>query len=160
MENWAEEIAIKIDAKLEGTRDKEIRFYRIDEFKRNIVRVGSFSKSCPFCQQQKIPISEISGKIEEAINVPGKTRKEYDRLISRLSKHIQKEHGFYAPYYYSYNFSFIGIVIGLLVGYFFTKIYPDIWIEMLSAGFVSGLMPSYIWGSYKDKKIRSQKRLM
>ncbi len=160
MENWAAEITDTIDKKLEGTRDKEIRFYRIDEFKRNITRVGSFSKSCPFCQQQKISISEVVDKIDEAVNVPGKTRREYDRLINRLSKHIQKEHGFYAPYYFSYLYSFFGIVVGLIIGYALIKINQDYWIEMLSVGFIAGLIPCYIWGFIKDKKIRSEKRLM
>ena len=160
MENWASEIIKTIGNKLESTRDKEIRFYRIEEFKRNITRVDSFSKSCPFCQQQKISVSEVVDKIDEAVNVPGKPRREYDRLISRLSKHMEKEHGFYAPYYFSYLYSFFGIVIGLIIGYALIRINPDYWIEMLSIGFIVGLIPSYIWGFIKDKNIRSEKRLM
>lgn len=160
MKNWATEITDKIDTKLEGTRDKDIRFYRIDEFKRNIARVDSFSKNCPFCEQQKISISEIVDKIDEAVNVPGKTRREYDRLISRLSKHIQKEHRFFAPYYFSYLYSFYGIVAGLILGYVLMKINPYYWVEMLSIGFSVGLIPSYILGFIKDKKVRKDKMLM
>ena len=160
MGNWEKELNKIIDTKLESTRDKEIRFFRIDEFKRNIERVGSFSESCTHCQQQKTVIVEVVEKIEEAIHIPGNTRREYDRLIARLSKHIQKEHGFYPPYYFSYLYSFFGIAIGLIIGYILMKIKPELWIEMLSIGFVAGLIPSYIWGSIKDKKIRSEKRLM
>ena len=160
MENWSTEIIDTIDAKLKGTREKDIRFYRIDEFKRNIARVDSFSKSCPFCQQQKINIAEVADKIDEAVNVPGNTRREYDRLISRLSKHIQKEHGFYAPYYFSYLYSFFGIIAGLILGYLLMKINPEFSVEMLSIGFIIGLIPSYIWGFVKDKKVRSTKKLM
>jgi hypothetical protein len=160
MENWDIKITNTIDGKLKDVREKDIRFYRIDEFKRNISRIEMNSKSCPFCKKQKINISEISNKIEDAVNIPGKTRREYDRLISLLSKHMQKEHGFYAPYYFSYFHSFWGIVAGLVVGYGLMRIFPEYWIEMLSIGFVSGLIPSYIWGHIKDKKIRSEKRLM
>lgn len=160
MENWATEISKNIDTKLEGTRDKDIRFYRIDEFKRNIVRVGSFSQSCLFCQKEKISISEISNKIDEAVNVPGKSRREYDRLISRLSKHIQKEHGFYTPYYFTYLYSFFGIVAGFIIGFALMKLFPGFYIEMLSIGFIICLLPSYFIGYSKDKKNRSKKRLM
>jgi len=160
MKNWAKEITDIIDSKLEGTRDKEIRFYRIDEFKRNITRVDSFSKSCPICKQKKIHISEVVDKIDEAVNVPGKTRREYDRLISRLSKHIRKEHGFYTPYYFSYLYSFFGIIAGLILGYVLMKINPDYSVEILSIGFSIGLITSNIWGFVKDKKIRSEKKLM
>ncbi len=160
MKDWAKDTGEIIDKKLEGEKDKELRFYRIDEFKRNIDRVESFSKSCPFCFSQKTDISEIANKIDEAVKVPGRSRREYDRLISRLSKHMQKEHGFYAPYYFSYVYSFVGIVVGLLVGFLFSKLYPDLWIEMLSFGFVAGLLPGYIIGTVKDNKIRSRKKLM
>ncbi len=160
MENWATNIATTIDEKLTGIREKEVRFYRIDEFKRNASRVDSFSASCSFCKDQKKSISEVVEKLEEAISVPGKSRREYDRLISRLAKHIQKEHGFYAPYYFSYLYSFFGIVIGLIIGFVLMKTKPDLWIEMLSIGFIVGLIPSYAIGWIKDKKIRAEKRLM
>lgn len=160
MESWATKTINTIDKKIEGIRDKDIRFYRIDEFKRNIGRIESNSNSCPYCQQQKINVSEISNKIDEAVNIPGKTRREYDRLISQVSKHMQKEHGFYAPYYFSYLFSFFGIIIGLIIGYILMKIFPAYWIEMLSIGFVAGLIPGYFRGFIRDNKIRSEKRLM
>jgi len=59
MENWAEEINAKIDVSLEKSREKDLRFFRIDEFKRNITRVDEFSKSCPFCNKHKIDILNI-----------------------------------------------------------------------------------------------------
>lgn len=160
MENWATKIIDTIDSKLEESRNKEIIFFRIGEFKRNIKRVDTFSKDCQFCQKEKNSVSEVSDKIDEALNVPGKTRREYDRLISRISKHMQKEHGFYTPYYFSYIYSSIGIVIGLIIGYALIQIDENLWVEMLSIGFTVGLIPAYVWGFIKDKKIRSEKRLM
>ena len=160
MGDWASGIIKKIEKKLEGVKEKDIRFYRIDEFKRNVNRVDDFSGSCPFCQKQKTDIAASSEIIDEAINVPGQTRREYDRLISRLSTHMQKEHGFFTPYHYTYLFSFFGMVAGLLLGYFLYKLFPAFSWEMLSIGFATGLIIGYVWGYIKDKKIRSEKRLM
>ena len=117
MENWAEQINSRIDINLKKSREKDLRFFRIDEFKRNVTRVGEFSASCSICNKTKIDIAESSETITEAVNVPGHARREFDRLISRLSKHMRKEHGFYPPYYYSYTYSFIGIVFGLVIGF-------------------------------------------
>lgn len=160
MENWAVEINSKIDSKLEGTREKDIRFFRIEEFKRNINRVDTFSTSCQFCQKQKINISEIVEKIDEAIHVPGKSRHEYDRLISRLANHMQKVHGFYTPFHFAYLFSFFGMVAGTLLGYVLLRLFPEYNWAMLSLGFTIGLITSYVLGNIKDKKIRSAKKLM
>ncbi len=160
MDNWATAINNIIDEKLKDSREKDLRFLRIAEFKRNIARTGEFAKNCPDCNRQKKSISEIADKIDEVVELPGKPRRNYDRLISQLSKHIQKEHGFYAPYYFSYIYSTIGIITGLLIGFGLTKIFSGFYIEMLSVGFVTGLMPSYVLGYIKDKKIRAEKRIM
>lgn len=160
MGNWSEKIIQLTDTKLKGVRDKEIRFFRIDEFKRNIKRVDEFSASCPECKKEMINISEVVATLEEAINGPGKKRREYDRLISRLSDHMRKGHGFFAPYYFSYLYAFYGIVAGFLLGFVLTKLIPANDWEMLLIGVAIGIIVSYIIGSVKDKKVRSQKKLM
>ena len=160
MKNWSEQLIAELDEKLNGTKQRDMRFFRIDEFKRNVERVGEFSKNCSYCEKEKLNIAEISRKIDEAVQAPGKSRKEYDRLIGRLSSHMQKEHGFYPPFYYSYLFSFLGMVAGVLLGYFLMKIFPQLdWI-MLTLGFVDGLFAGYFWGNKKDSGIRMQKKLM
>lgn len=160
MANWSEEMKNQLDEKLTGTKTRDIRFYRIDEFKRNIVRVDSFSGNCPQCQKQKIDIAEAVAKIDEAVHVPGRSRRNYDRLISRLSGHMQKEHGFYAPFYFTYLYSFFGMIAGLVLGYLLLKLLPQHNWAMLSLGFVIGLIAGYAWGAGKDNKIRSDKKLM
>ena len=99
MNSWSEELHSTIDTKLEGVNDKDRRFFRIDEFKRNVSRVGSFSSTCPICKKEQQNVRAAVETIDEAINNVGKKRREYDKLITRLSKHMQKEHNFYAPYY-------------------------------------------------------------
>jgi len=160
MGNWSEEINSKIDIDLEKSREKDIRFFRVDEFKRNISRVDEFSKSCPFCHKQKIDITEISSKIEEAVEVPGNSRREYDRLISRLGKHMQKEHGFYAPFYFSYLYAFVGILIGLTLGIILYKLFPGYGEALFMMCLATGIIVAYIAGSRKDSKIRTAKKIM
>lgn len=160
MENWAEQINGKIDKKLAGTKEKEIRFFRVGELKRNISRAETFSAGCLFCRAQKDEIAGIVEKIDEAIHVPGPARREYDRIISRLSSHMQKEHGFFAPYYFSYLYSFFGMVAGLVAGYLLMRLLPEYNWVMLSAGFSAGLVVAYFLGAGKDKKVRDEKKLM
>jgi len=160
MENWAEEINAKIDVSLEKSREKDLRFFRIDEFKRNITRVDEFSKSCPFCNKHKIDILEVVETINEAVEVPGNKRREYDRLIGRLSQHMQKEHRFYAPYYFSYLYAFIGIVAGLASGYILFKTFPVYGEALFLACVMVGIVAAYILGSLKDGKIRTSKKIM
>lgn len=160
MGNWSDNLKEKIDKQLKETRDKDLRFFRIDEFKRNISRVDDFSNSCPVCKKEQINITEAVNTIDQAVHHISQQRRNYDRLITRLSKHMQKEHGFYAPYYFTYLISFFGIIGGSILGYLLMQINPAIKLELFLIGFSIGLLPTYIWGHLKDKKIRAEKRLM
>ncbi len=160
MENWAEVMISKIDVNLEKSREKDLRFFRVDEFKRNVTRVDGFSVSCPFCHKHKIDIAEAVENIYEAVEVPGKSRREFDRLISRLARHMQKEHGFYAPYYFSYMYAFIGILSGLIVGYILFRIFPANSELLLLVSIMVGIVASYVAGTQKDNKIRKAKKIM
>jgi len=160
MEEWSKHTISELNEKTKNIKRRDLRFFRVDEFKRNIERLGEFSGTCPYCEKEKINIAAIVDKMDEAIETPGKSRREYDRAISRLSEHMQKNHGFYAPYYYTYLFSFFGMVAGLLLGYLLMKLFPAYNWAMLSAGFVAGLITGYFWGGSKDSKIRSSKKIM
>ncbi|WP_346856743.1 hypothetical protein [uncultured Draconibacterium sp.] len=160
MDSWSTQLNSQIDEKLIGVNEKDIRFFRIDEFKRNVSRIDAFSSSCHECQQQKQYIQEAVDSIDKAIKNVGSKRRDYDKLISKLSKHMQKEHGFYAPYYFTYMYSFLGIVAGGLIGYLVMNLNPEYQLELFCLGFAIGLLPPYVVGSVKDKKIRRQKKLM
>jgi len=160
MEDWSKQVILRLDEKLTGLKQRDLRFFRIEEFKRNIERTGHFSKSCPACEKEKLNIAGIIVKIDEAIQVPGKSRREYDRIISRLSTHMQKVHGFFPPFYFTYLLSFFGMVAGLLLGYLLMKIFPDWNWMMLTLGFVAGLLAGYVWGNRKDAGVRTHKKIM
>lgn len=160
MDKWSKEIKIRIKAKLEGVRERDLKFFRIDEFVRNIERTEQYSPKCPQCAKNKIEIGVNIEKIDEAIKVPGPVRREYDRLISRISNHLLKEHGFYPPFHFTYLYSFVGMVAGLATGYALMKIFPQTdWIPLIT-GVAVGLIGGQVWGSMKDKKIRKEKKIM
>ncbi len=160
MESWGKQTVSQIDEKLKNTQQRDIRYFRIEEFKRNVFRVDEFSTNCPVCRKQKIDVNGVVANIDEAINTPGARRREYDRLISRLASHMQKEHGFYAPFYFTYLFSFFGMAAGIVIGSLLLKIFPAEGWALLTLGFVAGLTAGYVWGGIKDGKIRSSKKLM
>ncbi len=160
MGSWAEEINSKIDLDLEKSREKDIRFFRVEEFKRNIIRVGEFSGSCSICQKIKIDIAETVETIYEAIEVPGSSRREYDSIISRLARHMQKEHGFYAPFYFSYLYSFLGILSGILIGFILYMLIPGYGEALFLGCIMIGIITAYFVGNRKDRQIRTAKKIM
>lgn len=160
MENWAEKTTENLKSKLNNSREKDLRFFRVDEFIRNIRRVDEFSEKCPECNKFKTDINAISENIHAAINKPGRHRRDYDRLINRLAKHMKKKHGFVAPYYFSYLYSFYGSIAGVILGTVLYFIFPDYNWTAFALGLTPGLIVGYFRGAGKDNKIRRQKKIM
>ncbi len=160
MENWSEQMIMIIDGKLEGTEDKKLRFFRLEELKRNIHRIDRFAARCKGCNQFKPEVEDASVHIEEAVSVPGPERRELDRLIFRLSNHMIKEHDFFPPHHYNYKYSLMGIFAGIVTGFLLMKVFPSTHWYLLAAGLMAGLLTGQITGSIWDRKIRNDNRLM
>lgn len=160
MKNWSEDVIAHIDKTLENVGEKELRFFRVDEFKRNIKRVEEFSGTCDFCQKQKEEIAEVAETILEAVSVPGNYRRSYDRVIARLSGHMRKKHGFYTPFWFSYLYSFYGFVAGLIAGFLLSRLFPAGAETAWFASFAVCIVAAYLAGSRRDVKVRTEKRLM
>lgn len=160
MNDWAENIGKEIDNNLNGLKDRDIRFFRIDELKRNIERADRFSDECGDCKRLKTEISETAPHIREAVEFPGKERRRLDKLVSSLLAHMRKTHGFFPPWYHNYLWSFWGIVAGIALGAIFYIIIPGKRIEIPAFCFAAGLLIGQLIGGSKDRKIRREKKLM
>ncbi|PIF03148.1 MAG: hypothetical protein CR987_00690 [Draconibacterium sp.] len=160
MENWTEKNIATIEEKLKDASTRDKRFFRIDELKRNVERVGQFSDSCGSCNKLKNNIEEVVKIIDIAVEQPGKNRRNFDKTINQLSKHMQKQHHFYAPYYFTYLFSFWGIIIGSLIGGIPLLFVANDKLLILSIGFSLGMIVGYFIGNSKDSKIRKENRLL
>lgn len=160
MEDWTSQMVSAIDEKLKDARQTDLRFFRVEEFKRNVERTGTFSGKCPVCTRQQINIKQVVDNIDQAIGSPGKTRRDYDRLINRLASHMQKEHGYYTPYHFTYRYSFYGMLTGIVTGFLLMMLFSEYNWAYLSGGFSLGLLLGYIYGGQKDRKIREKKMIM
>ena len=149
-----------MEESLAGTREKDLRFFRIEELRRNIRRVAEYSNHCSGCMHIKPEIAAALKHVNEAVNVPGQYRRELDRLISRLARHMMKAHAFYPPFHFNYLYSFYGIAAGSLAGLLIAVLLPGRPWEIGAAGFVSGLIAGQIAGGRKDRKVRRENRLM
>jgi len=160
MESWSDQVKQVIKTNLGGIKERDLRFFRIDEFIRNIERTEKFYETCPECFKHKNDISAIAGNIREAIKAPGEKRRELDRLTGKISRHMTTAHKFYTPYHFTYLYSFFGMVTGLLLGFFGTKVYPsEDWIALV-IGFIAGLLTGQFIGAKKDRAVRKNKQLM
>ena len=160
MNTWSTEKTDTINTELNNVKERDLRFFRIDEFIRNIKRTDEFSGDCTQCKRNKNEIDNVVATIEEAVNVPGKTRRSLDRTIGNISRHMLKEHQFYTPFHFAYLYSFFGTTAGLLIGYLASLATSPHEFITIATGIMIGLLIGYFSGNKKDKKIRKDKKLM
>ena len=150
-----------IEEKLAGTEERKLRFFRLEELKRNIIRLGKYGAECEICPQFIPETESLTSHICEAVNVPGNERRELDRLIFRLSHHMIRHHGYYPAYYFGFRYSILGIFAGMVAGFLLSKVIST-GNEMLlpMAGLVTGLFTGQILGRIRDKKVRDSGKVM
>ncbi len=161
MSDWYEKLEAQINDQLRDTRDKDLRFFRVEEYLRMTKRVEDFASSCRECNSFKYEIEKTAGDIGVAIASPGKTRRNYDRLMGNLSKHMRKQHGFYPPYYFTYLLAFV-YAFGASVGAFIVSlpfVHLDKWFFIVPA-FIIGLVLGNLRGAKKDSRIRNSEKLL
>ncbi len=158
MGEWSEKINNSIGKNMEESAHRES--FHVDVFKRNISRVEKFSESCSFCDKQRIEIEDMVGKIDEAFEVPGNSRREYDRLAGRLTKHMRKEHGLFKTNWFVRLYTLFGLIAGFLVGFLLSFFLPEfkttMYVFALSFFIVAGILR----GRQKDLKVKLENKLM
>lgn len=160
MEKRSDRIITEIEQQLKGCREKDLRFFRIDEYIRNIRRLGEFEAACPACRGLLHETEQSLFDLRTAIESPGKKRASLDRLMVKLSGHMSKAHGYFPPYYYRYIHSAIGLAAGTLSGVLMVLAIAGHPWEFVMAGSLVGIIAGQITGGRKDSVIRSEKRLM
>lgn len=161
MSKWSQQTIADIQQELEGARESDLRFFRIAEYLRMVKRVDDFSGNCPRCSQYKAEIEQQVKTIDSAINNTGKDRRNYDRHIDQLAKHMKKEHGFYPPYFYTYSLSFFYTLIAIVIGFLASLMFPstDRWFFVIPA-FIIGLLAGQLVGGRKDAKVRANNKIL
>lgn len=160
MENWADKVLVDMQERLTGTKVQDLRFFRIDELRRNIKRIDEYSASCSECSRFKSDIDASLHYMHEAVYNPGKSRRKLDHLVGQVAKHMKKEHQVYPPWYFNYNYSLYGIIVGGLLGVILFLVFPTKSWETIGGGFFAGLLIGQIIGGKKDRKVREENRLM
>ena len=161
MSDWNQKIVTDLRQELQGINEKDMRFFRVEEYLRIVERVDRFSGDCHECRQFKPEIEKHVPIIHHALKSIGKDRRSYDRHLSQLGNHMKKKHGFYPPYHFTYTYSFFFPLVLCVFGFLVSLLFPSISIWFfLVPGFILGLVTAQFYGGSKDAKIRATKKLL
>jgi len=158
---WLNETEELFRENLKGISEKDVRFYRLEEFWRNVQRLDQFSNDCPVCREMHSGVRETIAGMNDAVKNPGKKRRKFDRALSTLASHMTEEHGFLPPYYFTYRWSALGLPAGALVGALIDLVlfHGQKW-GFIVGGTIIGMLIGYVLGGRKDNNMRAKKKLL
>lgn len=153
---WYKKIENKVLEQNEQLYKKDFRFYQVDVFLKLAKKVDEFN-SCKTCKQLKSQIEEVAGNLSDYLKGDVGSRRNYERKLNEISKHIKVVHKIYPKQHNLYTFSFYGIASGLglgaLIAYIIDKNYIE---EGLIIGFTIGVIVGRIIGKIKDKRFHQE----
>lgn len=161
MSDWYPEFEKDIIQKLKGVKDRDLRFFRVEEFLRMAERADNFAPNCRECYSFRLEIEKQKAAIVKAVTVPGKERRDFDRLQTKMSAHMKRTHGFYPPFYFTYLHSLIWtlgmVTIAFLVSFLFAD--AEMWM-FLAPAFAVGVVVGQVIGGKKDRHIRDAEKIL
>ena len=125
--------------------------YKLDLLLRIAKRVDDLSAICGECQLLQPDIAQLTQDLGDVVNISREARKGYFKTISKITKHLQKQHKLVSPGQYMGMCSAIGTVVGLGVGAVLGN---------TSAGMGVGIGIGVAVGSYLDKKAKKEGRVI
>ncbi|WP_163716555.1 hypothetical protein [Mangrovibacterium lignilyticum] len=159
MENWYPGFEKEVVSQLKGSNERDLRFFRIEEYLRNGERVDENAGKCRECYSFRNEMEQMKDEVATAVNHPGKERRKLDKLQSRMNDHMRKEHGFFPPYYHTYMQSVIWTVGCMLVAFLLTLIFPGPEkVVFYSPAFAIGVVTGQVIGGKRDRKVREDKK--
>jgi len=160
MENssWLSDLLIKLEHNRESLSLKDDRFLQINLFNNLITKIDNYSDTCEKCKNYKIDIENYIENLK-AISISTQKQKDYEKFLTELKLHLEKEHKIYPARYFNSIFSFAGMLtgaaIGALTGYLINPKF--LWSGIL-IGWTTGLLMGKIIGIKKDKKLQQQNK--
>lgn len=151
-ENWIDEISKRIDDQMDlYISIKDYRFYQIEKLKR-IAKLLHKQKNCLDCKYLRKELESIVDDLDRLINKSGVNRREYEKRVEKLIKHLKVEHQVYQAYHFTYTYSaiftLIGIGFGILLSFgMYESFHPGSFFLAAGLGMISG----NVLGSRKDK---------
>ncbi|QZE13551.1 hypothetical protein K4L44_13340 [Halosquirtibacter laminarini] len=157
MTNSQDAIFEDLNRALSGISDKDLRFFPIDRFKTQLEILLQHRDQCPECNMLLKKTKEVVPLIPIAITDVGKERKQVDRLLRDIERHLRKVHHLLPEYYYAARygsiFAAITVVISLIALWCFPS--DNSVLVIITLTFIS-LILGFLWGNIKDKRFAGE----
>ena len=117
---WLEEVTFQINKYKEKFTESEIKKYKLDFLLRLSQQISEHSKNCVDCisfQAEILGIIDDVGYFSKTMTeakVPAEVKKNYFRVINKVSKHLERKHRSIQKKKNSYIGA--GIAIGVAIG--------------------------------------------
>ena len=149
---WYKKLEIKILEENEKLYKNDFKFFQVETFLRAAKKADSLSEKCDTCKIHKETSEEIADNLQNYLKGDFKSRKDYEKKLTTITKHLRKGHQIYPEQYFISLYSLFGILGGLAFGAVIAYLtIPGFIKQAMLFGFVGGLLIGRILGKRKEK---------
>jgi len=149
---WYKKLEIKVLEEIEKLYKNDFKFYQVETFLKAAKKTDGFSEQCSTCKIHKKSSEKIADNLENYLKGDFKLRKDYEKQLDKITKHLKKEHKIYPEQYFISLYSLFGVLGGFGAGALIAYLtIPGFINQSMLFGFVGGLIIGRILGKKKEK---------
>jgi len=158
---WYRKLEIKVLEENEKLYRNDFKFFQVETFLKAAKKADSFSNKCDVCQTHKERAEEMADNLENYLKGDFKLRKDYEKQLDKITKHLKKEHKIYPEQYFISLYSLFGVLGGVGVGALIAYLtIPGFINQSMLFGFVGGLIIGRIFGKRKDNTQKLENKVL
>jgi len=149
---WYKKLEIKVLEEIEKLYKNDFKFFQVETFLKAAKKADNFSEQCSTCKIHKKSSEKIANNLENYLKGDFKLRKDYEKQLDKITKHLKKEHKIYPEQYFISLYSLFGVLGGVGIGALIAYLtIPGFINQSMLFGFVGGLIIGRILGKRKDR---------
>lgn len=160
---WLTEFNDKLGEVTKDLSGRKNRFLQIKRLKKMAEKVDQYSNSCRDCFYFQNDLTRIVADPKNFKDILTSSNTEYEKIFSRIFRHLRKEHKLYPKFYFTSVYTLLGmlfgIMAGLLIAYmiiFIQEENSDILKTGALLGWLMGLVFGQIFGKKRDNEIKKK----
>ncbi len=157
--NWVTTQLQVIEEESKDFSFSKVNLLKITSLEKLIKESPNFADNCNQCKSH---LAELETMVHQVSKLDdSNVRQPYEKKFNEMRRHFQKEHGYFDPFHFVARwvliFGLISAAIAMAISYLSHQMIIS---DFILIGTFIGITGGYLFGSFKDKKIRQAGKLI
>lgn len=112
-----------LEKEVEKIHRSDIKFYQLYKIEKIATILDKEKADCQDCKYHLKTLVKMSSNLSEQLNGQIADRRNFEKQIELIVKHLRTKHGYFPSEYYLNFYSLYGLILGIFLGWIFSQFY-------------------------------------